>query len=426
MAFHMQFYRHTSAHIDLDHLAHNIRVLRSGMGASNFFCPMVKANAYGHGDLDVARRLEAEHVTSMGVNLIEEGVALRQMGIRADLLVFAVFDMEGAIEILRQRLTPVISTWSQLEIFEKLISGAVNLTTLGRGAQDPIELHLKFDTGMRRHGFDWLEAKKLATYFQDNKKHFKLKGICTHLHSGEDAQMAGGRSHEQLRRFMDIENQFTRLNPVSHTLNSSGLLNFISMRKEGTGLPGISLNQGARPGLAIYGYSPLSKNTSSLDLKPVMSLRSRVVRYHQLKAGDGVSYGHSWIANRKSIVGVVPIGYGDGYHRILSNKASVLFAGERVPVVGNICMDNLLVDLTDVFTAQAASFQSWTEHADQKEAEVTLFGYDSQGNILPATELAEQASTIAWEILTSVGERVPRMTVDDISLQMNLKNEVRT
>jgi alanine racemase len=413
MAFHLQFFRHTSAFIDLENLAHNVRVLRQANGEGNFFCPMVKANAYGHGALEIARRLEDEKVTCMGVNLIEEGILLRQMGIRAEILVFALFDMAGAVEVLRNHLTPVVSSWSQLECLQHLAARE----------QAPIEIHLKFDTGMRRHGFDWLESKRLASFFIDRQAQFKVKGICTHLHSGEDANLAGGQSHEQLRRLTEIETQFSSLKPISHVLNSSGLLNFISMRKSGTGLPGISLNQGARPGLSLYGYSPLAEPT---DLKPVMSLRSRVVRYHQLKAGEAVSYGHTWRAQRKSVVGVVPIGYGDGYHRVLSNKASALFAGERAPLVGTICMDNLLIDLTDIFVRQGASFQTWVEQADQKEAEVTFFGYDSQGNLLPATELAQAAGTIAWEILTSVSERVPRFTSADAALDKNLKSEVLT
>jgi alanine racemase len=153
-----------------------------------------------------------------------------------------------------------------------------------------------------------------------------------------------------------------------------------------------------RPGLAIYGLSPIAN--PSLFLKPVMSLRSETVKYHFVRQGEGVSYNHTWKADRDSIVAVIPIGYADGYHRLLSNKAHVLFRGQRVPLVGNVCMDYVMVDLTNVIKNEVAD--------SMKPEAVTLFGQDEMGNEISAAELAQKAQTIAWEILTSVGERVPR------------------
>lgn len=404
MGFSLQSYRHTSARINLDSLAHNFHVLRKGLGESQFFCPMIKANAYGHGDIEVALRLEQEGVRTMGVGLVEEGLLLRQMGVQAELLVFGIFEKSGAIEMLRHQLTPVVSVWSQLEDLE---SASVSV----RGVKLPIDVHVKFDTGMHRLGFDWIEARKLYEFFQTKKSIFKVKGILTHLHSGDDAATPSGKSYEQFQKFMEVESIFANLKPISHVLNSAGLLNFIKMRKGAApnSIPGISLNQGARPGLSIYGYSPLNEKVNSVELKPVMSLRSHVVRYHQIPIGDGVSYSHTWHSKRKSIIGIVPIGYADGYHRHLSNKGEALFLGERVPVVGNVCMDFLSLDLTDAFSRAGVSSLS---EAQNMPAEVTLFGFDSQNNCLPATELAEKIGTIPWEILTSVGERVPRVMID--------------
>ncbi len=414
MAFHLQFFRPTSAHVNLENLAHNVRVLRQAIGEGVFFCPMVKANAYGHGDVEVALRLQREGVKTMGVGLIEEGLLLRQMGVTVELLVFGIFDLQGAAEIVRQKMTPVISTWKQLEFLERVFISE----------KDQLGIHIKFDTGMHRLGFDWLEARKLFQYLQTKKNIFKVKGILTHLHSGEDAAKPEGKSHEQLRRFLEVENVFAPMKPISHTLNSSGLLNFISMRKSGVGgLPGISLNQGTRPGLSIYGYSPLGQAVNGIDLKPVMSLRSRIARYQELTIGESVSYGHTWKALKNSVVGVVPIGYADGFHRILSNNAVVLFGGQRVPVIGTICMDYLIIDVTDVFSSQNQNFQSWSEKTD---AEVTLFGYDRLGNLLPASEVAQKTQSITWEILTSVGERVPRVFLDDRARDtVKVQKEVR-
>jgi alanine racemase len=159
-------------------------------------------------------------------------------------------------------------------------------------------------------------------------------------------------------------------------------------------------NWGLRPGLMIYGYNPVPES-SVIPLKTVMSLKSQVAVFRTIASGEGVSYNSTWTANRDSVVAVVPIGYADGYHRILSNKSQALFAGERVPVVGNVCMDYLMLDVTDVVRAKNLS--------PAKDHEVVLFGHSGEGASLGAHELAKHAGTIPWEILTSIGERVPRI-----------------
>jgi len=401
----MNIYRHTTAMIHLQNLASNVRTLRQAIGENQFFCPMVKANGYGHGDVEIALKLQEIGVTSVGVSLVEEGILLRKMGVKTEILVFGIFDQGAVKEIFHHKLTPVVSLWEQVEALEQLLPGS-------------IPIHLKFDTGMHRLGFSWKEADLVYDYFKSRNSKLKVNGICTHLHSAEDASEPSGKSFEQLRRFQEVERIFARMNPVFHTLNSAGMLNFIKMRAEGlSGLPGISLNQGVRPGLAVYGYTPLKYDIPGIELKPVMSLRSEVIRYHQLELGEGVSYGHNWRAGRESIVGVVPIGYADGYHRILSNRGVVLFDGKRVPVVGNICMDFLMIDVTDVVQDRRLE--------DYAHAEVTLFGYDSQKNLIKATEIAEKSQSIPWEILTSVGERVPRIIEDDFGAQSGMMKEAR-
>ena len=344
---------------------------------------MVKANAYGHGDLEIAKHLEGIGIQTMGVSLIEEGILLREAGILSEILVFGIFDQEGAQAIVRHRLTPVLSIWSQIYDLEKVLTSQ-------------IKVHLKFDTGMHRLGFLPMEAVKLQSHFQDSKK-LKLGGVLTHLHSAEDASDFAGKSFSQLKQFKTICDHFLYFNPVFHSLNSAGLLNF--SKHQGQVLPfSIPAAQGARPGLALYGLTPVPGFT---QFKPVMSIRSQVVRYHQLSIGQTVSYGGTWRAQRESVIGVVPIGYADGYHRTLSNKSEVLFAGKKVSQVGNICMDFFMIDVTDVVKDKAlSSFQN---------QEVTLFGYDREGNQLGAEDLAKRAGTISWEILTSVGERVPRI-----------------
>jgi alanine racemase len=393
MATRNDIYRHTSAVIHLDHLAHNFHSLRKFHGEQNFFCPMVKANGYGHGDVEVSRCLEREGAKQLGVGLVEEGLLLRQMGVKCELLVFGIFDRRAAAEILRWRLTPVISVWSQIEALESLpLTGS-----------ERIPVHVKFDTGMHRLGFSIEDSKKV---FERLLKHPKIevKGICTHFFKGEDAHDLNGQSIQQLQKFSNIEQLFSPMQVISHTLNSAGIVNLHRLKEEKATLPqGIRSEQGARPGLLIYGLSAMDETPAELSLKPVMSLRSHIVRYHRLHKGETVSYGATWAAPQDSIVGVIPIGYADGYHRWLSNKASVLIKGQRAQLVGTVCMDYIMVDVTGIVSEQDVS--------SNREVEATLFGYDSSGNLLKASELAAKAHTIPWEILTSVGERVPRVFV---------------
>lgn len=386
----MEMFRRTFAEINLDHLAHNIRVLQKSFSHAPFLCPMVKANAYGHGDVQLARFLEKLGVEHLGVCLIEEGLLLRNFGVKAEILVFRGFDREGAEKIIQYRMTPVVTTWEQLEHLEAVADSAVSI-------------HLKFDTGMNRLGFRPEEAQKLFERLWQNKK-IRVKALVTHLYNGEDAYSANGDSADQLQRLHQASQVFKPFDIFCHALNSAGIMNYLKVQREGLSEqhPLLLQNWGLRPGLMIYGYDPIQE-PGLCDLKPVMSLKSVVNTFRQLRKGETVSYGGTWRAAQDSVIAVVPIGYADGYHRILSNQAAALFAGARVPVVGNICMDYLMLDVTDVVKNQ--------DLAQFKDQEVILFGYDSKGNFLSPEELADKAHSITWEMLTSVGERVPRVYI---------------
>lgn len=386
----MEMFRRTFAEISLDNLRHNIQVIQETF-PNRFLCPMIKANAYGHGDAQLALFLETLGIEHMGVCLIEEGLLLRQSGVRSDILVFRGFDREGAEKIVQYAMTPVVSTWEQITHLEAVAH------------QSPVSIHLKFDTGMNRLGFNPSEADKLFERLKDNKK-IRVKALLTHLYQGEDAMLDNGHSAEQLRSLYQAWQVFKSLNVFVHALNSAGIVNLTQMIREkaySSGHPLLLTDWGLRPGLMIYGYNPVE--SVEMDLKPVMSLKSVVGTYRQVKPGQTVSYSGRWKAARDSIIGVVPIGYADGYHRILSNQSHVLFAGQRVPVVGTVCMDYLMIDVTDVVGGQ--------DLARFKEQEVILFGGDGRGHFLSPEELAQLAKTITWEILTSVGERVPRVFV---------------
>lgn len=385
----MEMYRRTYAEINLDHLEHNIRVLQKSFPQAPFLCPMVKANAYGHGDVQLARFLETLGIEHLGVCLIEEGLLLRNFGVKAEILVFRGFDREGAEKIIQYNMTPVVSTWDHIEHLEA-------------AASTPVGIHLKFDTGMNRLGFLPEEAQKLFDRLWQNKK-IRLNAVLTHLFHGEDAHDPNGDSARQLRALNEITQVFKPFNIFYHSLNSAGILNSLSLMKKGEAKkdhPLFMQNWGLRPGLMIYGYNPIDDKSVG-DLKPVMSLKSQVGTYRRLKAGESVSYGGTWKAKKDSVIAVVPIGYADGFHRILSNQAWVGFAGKKVPVVGVVCMDFIMLDVTEVVGNK--------DLKEFKDQEVILFGYSSDGQFYSPEELAKDAKTITWEMLTSVGERVPRI-----------------
>jgi alanine racemase len=383
-------FRKTYAEINLDHLKYNLSAIQKFF-PGEFLCPMVKANAYGHGDVRIARCLEAAGVKHLGVCLIEEGLLLRNFGVKCDILVFRGFDREGARKILQYNMTPVVSSWSHLEHLNEVATG-------------PVSVHVKFDTGMNRLGYSVKDARKLFEYFEQNRK-FKVEAVLTHLSEGEDGYFDSGNTVEQLKKFSEAAGIFKPLTTKVHVLNSAGILSAIKTKQdELVQHPLMQRPWGLRPGLMMYGYNPIKPNFG-VPLKPVMSLKSQVGVFRQISKGEGVSYNSTWRAPQDSVIAVVPIGYADGYHRFLSNKSEAIFFNKRVPIVGNICMDYMMLDVTE--TAKKESFDP------HKEYEVILFGTSSGGNVLSAQEVAKNAQTIPWEILTSVGERVPRVYIGE-------------
>jgi alanine racemase len=381
-----ELFRRTFAEINLDSLSHNFFEIQKVAGPDRFLCPMVKANGYGHGDIQVAKHLEKCGAENIGVCLIEEGLLLRNSGVKSDILVFRGFDKYGAQKMLDHQMTPVLSTWDQIQILETL-------------ADDPVSVHLKFNTGMNRLGFNPNEAEKLFTYFKNSKK-LKLKAILSHFYNGEDAQLENGNSHRQAKQMQDLLIFFKPLNVFAHLLNSGGIASLAQVQNNNSDHYLKNDNWGFRPGLILYGYQPHLQFTK-LDLKPVMSLKSVVNNIRDVQKGESVSYGAQWTATSDAKIAVVPIGYADGVHRLLSNQAHVLFSGELVPIVGRICMDFLMLDITKVIDKNP--------NKNFDEEEVILFGFDQIGNFLSAQSSATAAQTITWEILTSVGERVPRL-----------------
>lgn len=378
--------RNCRAEISASAIHHNVATLKKLMSPDAYFCPMVKADAYGHGATLVCEELQKLKIPQVGVAFVEEGMELRESNIRSlDILTFGSFAAEGVNLIERYDLIPVVSSLQQLQL-------------LTQNLQEPRRVHLKFNTGMNRLGFGIAQAAEVLEFVKAQKK-LQLEGICTHMAVGEDGGDALGVTHAQLERFESLIASYPK-NLKVHALNSASLISlFCHFGKQSLGV---------RPGLSLYGIQPDFKAVSeqaaaafqNISLQPVMQLKSEVVQFHELKAGERVSYGGKWQARKPSVIAVAAVGYADGLSRRLSPGSHMLFRGEKVSIVGTICMDYTMIDVTDVIKGQPGV----------PGEEVVIFGRQGSSEI-SVRALADQLGTIAYEIFTGLGRRVPRTKV---------------
>ena len=362
--------RPTRAEIDLDALAHNLRVVRERAPASKVLA-VVKADAYGHGLEAVARRLADEGIDGFGVALVEEGLMLRQRGVTVPILVLnGIYDGAHA-ETLRAGLTPVIYDLDDVARFSK---------AAGIGTAD---VHLKVDTGMTRLG---VPDHELDAFLEGLEAfpNVRLSGLMTHLSSAEDDPDA---TREQLVRFEAAKARVLARGHrprLIHAANSAATL-----------FRGEARFDMVRAGVVLYGVMP--GPTPDPELRPVMRVLTSVARVKTFPAGTAVGYGRSWTAARESRIATLAIGYGDGFPRSLSNRADVLIRGRRCPIVGRVSMDLTGVDVTDLPECVRGD-------------EAVVLGHQG-GARITAEELGERAGSISWEILTQISPRVPRVCV---------------
>jgi alanine racemase len=361
--------RRTHLRIDTSALRHNLNLLKKWNGPA-FFCPMVKANAYGHGAELVARVTEQNGCSALGVALVEEGVALREAGLRGPILAFAPLSKDAAFAAVKHGITPVIGRFEDIAALEATSSA--------------VKAHLKFNTGMQRLGFDPADLTKLKSDLAA-KKWLTIEGLCTHLTHGEDAAAGDGPTARQLAKFFEMT---AGLPGVRHAHKSASLAALEGKKPA---------DLGARPGIGIYGLPHDGRNMGA-GLRPVLTWMTELTGVHTVEKGETASYSGRWTAQRRSRLGVVPMGYGDGYMRALSNKGTMLCRGQRVPVVGSVCMDYILLDLTDM-----------KEEVKAGEPVVVL---GRQGNEeVSAADIAEAAGTISYEVVTNISARVAREAV---------------
>jgi alanine racemase len=367
--------RPTRIRVDLDALAHNLEAIRRH--TQRPVMGIVKANAYGHGLVPVAKRLEAEGIEQLGVAFVEEGIALRRAGVRTPILVMGGVYGRQLQDFIAHELAITVSSIDKLRLAEAAAEA------MGRQAI----VHLKIDTGMNRIG---VQSERCSPFLDAAfaSPFCRVQGLYSHLACADDP------SHPmtalQRERFLAVCAEAERYSaragrpmPLRHLANSGGVLHH----------PDTWLDM-VRPGIALYGALPDPSARDTVGLRPVLSLASRVVYFKVVRAGATVSYGATWAAAVDTRVITIPIGYGDGWPRALSSTGEVLVRGQRKSIVGRVCMDQFMVDLGP----QGSAYN---------DDEVVLIGAQA-GERISVEAVAEAAGTIPYEILTGLNERIPR------------------
>jgi alanine racemase len=367
--------RPTRAEINLASLRHNLRVLQR-MAASAGVWAVLKADGYGHGGKAVARTLERAGAAGVCVALLEEGIELRQAGIRIPILVMGGYYGRAWGELFRHDLTPVVHDPGQIEALAEEVRYC---------GSEPIRAHLKIDTGMARLGVLPRDVPKMAESFRRHRE-VRLDGLMTHFacaDSGDEASI-----HAQLDRFDAVTatlHAFGLTPRVRHAANSAAMIRTPRARMDFV-----------RPGVALFGVQP--QPGVAPELRPVMSVRSEIVALRALEPGMSVGYGATWRARGKSKIATIPMGYADGLSRGLSHRGTLLVRGKRAPIVGVVSMDMTMLDVTEIEGVSIGD-------------EVVVLG-SQKGPLgqdtIHAEEIATTLGTIPWEVLTDVSRRVPR------------------
>lgn len=366
--------RPTFCAVNLACLRWNFRQVRKKVGPRVKIASMVKANAYGHGAGQVAKALADAGSDAFGVATLEEGVELRKSGVRSPVLILAGFYPAQIGLLLRHRLTPAVCE----------LDGLRTLEALARRRGTSLGFHLKVDSGMGRIGF---LASDIDSWLPElgRLKALKLEGIFSHFSHAEN--VGGSYTRRQVKAFRAVIERLRAAGydpPLVHLANSAAVITFPSAH--------FSM---VRPGLMLYGIYPSVEMARRVTLKPVLSWKTRILQLKRVPKGSSISYGRTFVTQRESLIATLPVGYADGYHRLLSNRGAVLVRGRRAPIVGRVCMDLTMIDVTDIRGVKQGD-------------EVVLLGKQGRKSI-SADEMARWAETISYEVLTSISARVPRI-----------------
>lgn len=368
----MRFYRPTWAEVNLNNLAHNFRQIKKILAPKTKVMACVKADAYGHGLIPVSRKLAVLGVDYLGVASIDEGIKLREAGVNLPVLVLGAILKEDSPALFRYKLSATVCSPDL----------AFALDKKAHSLSKSINVHIKVDTGMGRLGVLCRDALGLIRKIH-RLKYINIEGIFTHFPKADKDRDFTLRQIGLFKCLIaELSKEGIRI-PLVHAANSMGIISYKN-----------SYFNMVRPGLAVYGLYP-AKNLK-IDLRPVLSLKTKIVYYKKVPAGWGISYGHTYIAKKNTAIVTLPIGYGDGYPRNLSNKAPVLIRGRRFKISGTICMDQIMVDVRDLPVKIGQ--------------EAVLIGCQGK-NKITTEELACLSHTIPYEIVCGLGSRIPRVYI---------------
>lgn len=376
--------RPTWAEVSLDNLASNFNSIRSRVGTVATVMAVVKADAYGHGAVQCARRLQSEGAEWFAVALPEEALELRESGIEKPVLSLGGFWMDQASMCVQRRITSVVFRHDMIAA----IDGAA------RDAGVIADVHLKVDTGMGRLGVRFDQLREFVEPLK-NFKNVRIDGLMTHFAAADDLACQP-LTLDQIRRFnesVDLLREHGYRPTHLHLANSAGIYG----HRESWG-------NMVRPGGVLYGLwrDVLPMSVSNAGLLPVMSMHTRVNLLKWVPEGETIGYGCTFEASRKTLIATLPVGYHDGYMRGLSNRANVIVGGTYAPVVGRVSMDLTLVDVTNVKGVEVG-------------AQVTLLGSDQAGHSITAEDLARIAGTFSYEVTCGISPRVPRAYLSEVS-----------
>lgn len=381
----MEIIRATRAYIHIDSLLNNLSTIRGTVPPGTPICAAVKADAYGHGAIKVAVALREAGVEYLGVATPFEGRELREAGDTGNIILYGPTTPEEISVTVTAGIEPLVPSREYLKALEAEV-GRYEKSGRMNESHSSIKVHLKVDTGMGRIGCRPDEAPDLARLI-DASPRLKLAGIATHFPVGDsDAAEDLDFTRGQIAKIKNVAEKIESagINPgILHAANSGGIR-----------IPEAALGM-VRPGIALYGYGP--GMPKGAPLRPVMEVKTKITAIKKIQAGQTVSYGRTWRAAEDAWIATLPVGYADGYSRLLSNRARVLIAGRTHPVVGTICMDQTMVHLDSVKDIDLFD-------------EATLFGPDTNGP--NAEELAGIMGTISYEITCGVSRRVPRIYID--------------
>ena len=366
----------TIAQVDLSAIAFNLQGVKKQVGAAAVMA-VVKANAYGHGAVAVSRRALEQGCSYLGVARVDEAIELRKAGLEAPILVFGGISHDEAFFSQRYDL--------ETTVFDA--AGAKQLQAVARSASQPMRVHVKVDTGMGRVGVAWQEATAFIASLQKYDG-LTLHGVYSHFATADALDKSF--AYLQLERFKLIIDQLKHKGvevPVKHIANSAAILDMPD-----------SYFDLVRPGIMMYGYYPSRETSESIALQPAMTFKTQIIQVKTVSRGDSVSYGRLFIATENTRIATLPVGYADGYNRLLSNGGQVLIRGQYFPVVGRVCMDLIMVDLGQNSDIQAGD-------------EAVLFGRQNE-QWLSVDSICEKVNTIPYEVTCWVGKRVPRIFIN--------------